>query len=293
MDLGSTSELWVFPSFNGHHCNVKWRELLNHRYRYHRRIPLLHRHVPFSHLVIYGLIVAAVVAQVHWICHLLLVLISCVVMMKEDSSVGHFLQVCCLKSIRLDLDHRVVVVGLGVNICRHLRHPRLRHRKVLSINVWIIKHGHLRNRSIFQRQDLNYNRCRFNRSFGTIFRHYLSLVLRRRRMGIIIIITNIFAINNPQIWATCITIILMSLWKHVVSVMLLGSWVLELMFVFFSKKWGIVKFCMMIKSLFWWFVCLGGWFFVSVFFVFLTMSAILNHCEKRNVCVCVCGLLWI
>jgi len=32
--------------------------------------------------------------------------------------------------------------------------------------------------------------------------------------------------------------------------MLLGSWVLELMFVFFSKKWGIVKFRMMIKSFF-------------------------------------------
>jgi len=32
--------------------------------------------------------------------------------------------------------------------------------------------------------------------------------------------------------------------------MLLGSWVLELMFFFFSKKWGIVKFHMMIKSFF-------------------------------------------
>ena len=282
MDLGSTSELWVFPSFNGHHCNVKWRELLNHRYRYHRRIPLLHRHMPFSHLVIYGLIVAAVVAQVHWICHLLLVLISCVVMTKEDSSVGHFLQVCCLKSIRLDLDHRVVVVGLGVNVCRHLRHPRLRHRKVLSI----IKHGHLRNRSITQRQDLSYNKCKFNRNFGMIFRHYLSLVLRRQ-MGIIIIISNIFAINNPQIWAACIIIILMSLRKHVVGVMLLGSWVLELMFVFFSKKWGIVKFCMMIKSFFWWFICLGGLIFCSSIFLLSWQCRQQSWIivKKRNLCV--------
>ena len=151
MDLGSMSELWVFSSFNGCHCNMKWHELLNHRYWYHCCILLLHRHMSFSHLLIYGLIVAAMVAQVHWIYHLLLVLISCVVMTKEDSSVGHFLQVCYLKSIQLNLDPQVVVVGLDVNICHHLCHPCLHYCKMLSINVWIIKHGHLCNHSIIQR----------------------------------------------------------------------------------------------------------------------------------------------
>ena len=46
---------------------------------------------------------------------------------------------------------------------------------------------------------------------------------------------------------------------------------------------------MMIKSFFDGLFVLGGWFFISVFFAFLTMSVtILNHCEKENfVCVCV------
>ena len=45
-------------------------------------------------------------------------------------------QLCCDdeggQSIQLDLDHRILVVGLDITICHH---SHLRHPKVLSINV--------------------------------------------------------------------------------------------------------------------------------------------------------------
>jgi len=48
-------------------------------------------------------------------------------------------QLCCDDEggqfIQLDLDHRILVVGLDITICHHSRHSHLRHPKALSINV--------------------------------------------------------------------------------------------------------------------------------------------------------------